>query len=202
MYDDISDNELLDKVADNEIATETLFEKYRPLITGIAKKIYYSNKVNGIEVNDLIQEGMVGFSIAINTYDETEQASFYTFARMCIIRKIMSSIYAACTQKHQILNESISVENISEDPITKEKIFSDYDSNPENLLISGENTKELMNEIEKGLTNLECEVFELKTAGFNYKEIAEILDKDPKSIDNAISRIKTKVNKYLESKKE
>ena len=202
MYDEISDNELLDKVADNEIATETLFEKYRPLITGIAKKIYYSNKINGIEVNDLIQEGMVGFSTAINTYDENAQASFYTFARMCIIRKIMSSIYTANTKKHQILNESISVENISEDPITKENIFSDYNSNPENLIISGETTRELMYEIEKELTDLEREVFELKTAGFNYKEIAEILDKEPKSIDNAISRIKNKVNRYLETKKE
>ena len=69
-------------------------------------------------------------------------------------------------------------------------------------MIAGERTKELIHDIEKGLTNLECEVFELKTAGFNYKEIAEILEKDPKSIDNAISRIKTKVSKYLKEKKE
>ena len=200
MYDGITDNELLDKVSDNELATEALFEKYRPLITGIAKKIYYSSKVSGVEVSDLIQEGMVGFSIAINTYNEKEEASFYTFARMCIIRRILSSITAANTKKHQILNESISVESISEDPSTKENIFSDYDSNPERLLITGENTKELIRNIEKELTNLECEVFELKTAGFNYKEIAEILEIDPKSVDNAISRIKTKINKYLKEK--
>ena len=147
MYDDITDNDLLDKVADNEIATETLFEKYKPLITGIAKKAYYTNQTSGIEVNDLIQEGMIGFSIAINTYDEKQDASFYTFARMCIIRRILSSISAANRQKHQILNESLSVENISEDLQTKEKIFSDYESDPEKLLISGENTKELMDEI-------------------------------------------------------
>ncbi|MBR3198532.1 MAG: sigma-70 family RNA polymerase sigma factor [Bacilli bacterium] len=200
MYEEITDNELLDKVSDNELATEALFEKYRPLITGIAKKIYYSSKVSGVEIADLIQEGMVGFSIAINTYNDKEDASFYTFARMCIIRRILSSITAANTKKHQILNESISVESISEDPSTKENIFSDYDSNPEKLLIIGENTKELIRDIEKELTNLECEVFELKTAGFNYKEIAEILEKDPKSVDNAISRIKTKINKYLKEK--
>ncbi len=202
MYDEITDNDLLDKVADNEIATETLFEKYQPLITGIAKKAYYNSQVSGIEVNDLIQEGMIGFSTAINTYDENENASFYTFARMCIIRRILSSISAANRQKHQILNESLSVENISKDPTTKEKILSDYESNPERLLISGENTKELMAEIEKELTALECEVFELKAAGFNYKEIAEILGKDTKSIDNAISRIKIKINKHLKNKKE
>ncbi len=200
MYEEISDNELLDRVSDNEMATETLFEKYKPLITGIAKKIYYSRKVSGIEIGDLIQEGMVGFSVAINTYNEEEEASFYTFARMCVLRRILSSINAANTKKHQILNESISVENISEDPSTKENIFSDYESNPERMLIAGENTKELMNKIEKELTNLECEVFELKTAGFNYKEIAEILDKEPKSIDNAISRIKNKASKYLNEK--
>ena len=74
MYEDITDNELLDKVSDNELATETLFKKYMPLINGIAKKIYYSSKVNGVEVGDLVQEGMVGFSIAINTYNEKEDA--------------------------------------------------------------------------------------------------------------------------------
>ena len=152
MYEEITDNELLDKVSDNELATEALFEKYRPLITGIAKKIYYSSKVSGVEIADLIQEGMVGFSIAINTYNDKEDASFYTFARMCIIRRILSSITAANTKKHQILNESISVESISEDPSTKENIFSDYDSNPEKLLIIGENTKELIRDIEKELT--------------------------------------------------
>ena len=201
MYDIINDYDLLDKVSDNEIATEKLFEKYKPLINKIASGAYYKNKKSGLELNDLIQEGMIGFSIALNTYDENKDASFFTFARMCIIRKISTSITKAKRQKHLILNESISVENLSADLNKKEKIFTDNDSNPENILITGENIREIMNEIEKNLTNLEKEVFELKTAGFNYKEIAELLEKNPKSIDNTMSRIRIKTNKYLKENK-
>ena len=202
MYEDINDNELLDKVSDNEMATEKLFEKYKPLITQIATKAYYKNQSSGFELNDLIQEGMIGFSIALNTYDETKDASFFTFARMCIIRKISTSLSTANRQKHQILNESISVENISNDFKGKDKIFKDEDSNPENILLSGENLKETMYNIEKELTDLEKQVFELKAVDFSYKEIAEVLDKDPKSIDNAIDRIRIKANKYLEKKQD
>lgn len=201
MYDNINDYELLDKVSDNELATEKLFEKYKPLINKIASKAYYKNQKSGFELNDLIQEGMIGFSVALNTYNENRDASFFTFARMCIIRKISSSITRAKRQKHLILNESISVENISDDLNKKEKILMDYDSNPENILITDENVREIMNDIERDLTNLEKEVFELRTAGFNYKEIAELLEKTPKSIDNAISRIKVKTNKYLKKNK-
>lgn len=201
MYDNINDYDLLDKVSDNEMATERLFEKYKPLINKIASKAYYKNKKSGLELNDLIQEGMIGFSVALNTYSDNKDASFFTFARMCIIRKISSSITKAKRQKHLILNESISVENISDDLNKKEKIFTDNESNPENILIIDEKIKEIKNNIEKDLTNLEKEVFELKTAGFNYKEIAELLEKTPKSIDNTISRIRIKTNKYLNENK-
>lgn len=201
MYDNINDYDLLDKVSDNEIATERLFEKYKPLINKIASKAYYKNKKSGFELNDLIQEGMIGFSVALNTYNENKEASFFTFARMCIIRKISSSITKAKRQKHLILNESISVENISDDLNKKEKVFTDNESNPENILITDENIREIMNDIERDLTNLEKEVFELRTAGFNYKEIAELLEKTPKSIDNTISRIRVKTNKYLKENK-
>lgn len=201
MYDNINDYDLLDKVSDNELATEKLFEKYRPLIRNIAAKAYYKNSNSGLDINDLIQEGMVGFSVALNTYDEKKDASFFTFARMCIIRKISTSLTSAKRQKHLILNESISVEKISEDLNVKDKIFSDHDSNPENILLSLENIKEIKSDIERDLTNFEKEVFNLKTAGFNYREIAELLEKSPKSIDNTMSRIKNKTNKYLKENK-
>ena len=201
MYEKINDNELLDKVSDNELATEKLFEKYKPLINKVATEAYYKNPKSGLEINDLIQEGMIGFSVALNTYDETKDASFFTFARMCIIRKIATSITSAKRQKHLILNESISVDNLSDETNAKEKLFTDNESNPENILLTMENVREIKTDIEKELTNLEKEVFELKTAGFNYKEIADLLDKNPKSIDNAISRIKTKANKYLKENK-
>lgn len=192
-YDEINDYELLDQVSENEIATETLYEKYQPLIKNIAFKAFYKNSNLGIELSDLIQEGMIGFSIAMNTFDENKETSFYTFARMCIIRRIISCIGMANRQKHMILNESISVEVMS-DSQSIEKILEDSESNPERVILSDENTRELVRKIEEELTGFEREVFELKTAGFNNKEIGELLEREPKSIYNAINRIKIKID--------
>lgn len=196
-YDDINDYEILSVVADNEEATEILFEKYKPLIVGLAKKTYGLFQNNGFDLNDLIQEAMIGFSTAINTFDENKDATFFTYAKTCIERRLYSLLKSASRFKHSPLNESYSVEDLANDNKSIENLLEDNNSNPENRLIDDENTKELVKNIQRKLTNLESTVFELKISGFTYKEIAEILDKDSKSIDNAISRIKTKVQKYL-----
>ena len=200
MYENLNDYELLDQVADNEFATETLFEKYKPLIYGIAKKAYYTRQNTGLEMNDLIQEGMIGFSIAINTFDDQKKTTFFTYARTCIMRRVNSTIVAANRLKHQILNESISVEILDSETNTDNQILSDTKNNPESLLIENENVQEIKKIIDCELTEFEKKVCDLKTSGFDYKEIAEILNKTPKSIDNAFSRIKAKIQKSLEKK--
>ena len=200
MYENLNDYELLDQVADNEFATETLFEKYKPLIYGIAKKAYYTHQNTGLEMNDLIQEGMIGFSIAINTFDDQKKTTFFTYARTCIMRRVNSTIVAANRLKHQILNESISVEILDSETNTDNQILSDTKNNPEILLIENENVQEIKKIIDSELTEFEKKVCDLKTSGFDYKEIAEILNKTPKSIDNAFSRIKAKIQKSLEKK--
>ena len=200
MYENLNDYELLDQVADNEFATETLFEKYKPLIYGIAKKAYYTHQNTGLEMNDLIQEGMIGFSIAINTFDDQKNTTFFTYARTCIMRRVNSTIVAANRLKHQILNESISVEILDSETNTDNQILSDTKNNPESLLIENENVQEIKKIIDSELTEFEKKVCDLKTSGFDYKEIAEILNKTPKSIDNAFSRIKAKIQKSLEKK--
>ena len=197
-YDDINDYEVLSMVADNEDATELLFKKYKPLIIGLAKKTYGMTQNTGFDLNDLIQEGMIGFSTAINTFDENKDTTFFTYAKTCVERRLYSLVKSASRFKHQILNESYSVEDLASDNKSLENLLEDSTSNPESQLIDNENTKELIKNIQKTLTNLESAVFELKISGFTYREIADILDKDSKSIDNAISRIKTKVQKYLE----
>lgn len=196
-YDNINDYEILSMVADNEDATELLFKKYKPLIVGLAKKIYNNTQNTGFDLNDLIQEGMIGFSTAINTFDENKDTTFFTYAKTCIERRLISLIKSASRLKHQILNESYSVEDLAQDSKSLENLLEDSSSNPESKIIDDENTNELIKNIQKQLTHLESAVFELKISGFTYREIADILDKDSKSIDNAISRIKTKVQKYL-----
>ena len=196
-YDEINDYEVLSMVADNEDATEILFKKYRPLLMGIAKKFHNLFKNTGYDFNDLVQEAMIAFSSAINTFDEKKDALFFTYAKTCVERRLYSLIKSSSRNKYQLLNESFSVDLLADDAKSLENLLEDSASDPENRLMENENIKEIIKNIEKSLTDLECEVFELKISGFNYKEIAEILDKDSKAIDNAIRRIKIKAKNYL-----
>lgn len=198
-YKDYNDYELLSYVREsNEEASEVLFEKYNPLIVATANRFYCYCKNTGLELNDLIQEGRLGLNLAINSFDEDKDTTFYTLARTCIERKMISIIVSARRQKHRVLNESLSLEGVAElnDSFTFEKSLEDNSYNPESILVDSENQEELISEIYSSLTSFEVQVAELKINGFDYREIAEILDKDIKSIDNAIQRIRAKLKKY------
>lgn len=197
-YRDYNDFELLSYVSEqNEEANEVLFEKYRPLIVATANRLYYYCKNTGLELNDLIQEGMLGLNLAITSFDNDKETSFYTYAKKCIERKIISLIVGAHRLKHKFLNESLSFELSDEgcETYISEKNLGDNSYNPESILLNSESAEELIKEVNKQLTDFEIQVFELKLNGFDYKEIAEILDKDTKSIDNALQRIKSKLKK-------
>jgi RNA polymerase sporulation-specific sigma factor len=194
---DYNDYELLNYVADhNEEAHTIIFKKYKPLIITIATKMIKSCNGLGLDINDLIQEGMIGLSIAINSFEEHKDTLFYTYASKCIRRKMISLIVAASRQKHRFLNESIPIEN-SDDTGTLDYLLSDNTINPEKLIVNSETEGELLDKVKKILTDFEWQVFELKINGFNYHEIADMLDKDDKSIDNASQRIKNKINSKI-----
>ncbi len=201
-YKDLNDFELVSYVADNEEVTDFLFEKYRPLISSLAKKLYKANQNIGLDYNDLVQEGMVGFSTAINTYSEHKDTLFFTYAKKCIESKMISMIVSASRLKHQILNNSLSMEAIDSEEFNNslDKIIGDKTSNPEDIAIDNENLLELINSLNQEFTDFESQVFDMKKSGFNYREIAEVLDVDPKKVDNALQRIKAKVRTYLKSK--
>lgn len=202
-YKDYNDNELVNYIYENsEEATEILYEKYKPLIVNMSTKmIKYCGNL-GLEVSDLIQEGMLGLNNAVNHYNENKNISFYTFAKTCIERQMISQIRSAKRLKHRILNESLSFEiDDSNEEVGLEYFFGDDEYNPENIVLGIEQNKDLLNDINQVLTPFEQQVFELKMSEFEYKEIAEILDKEPKSIDNAIQRIKIKIKKILDEKK-
>lgn len=197
-YRDYNDFELLSYVSDNnEEASEVLFEKYRPLINATANRLYYYCKNTGLEINDLVQEGLLGLNMAITSFNENKETGFYTYAKKCIERKIISLVVSARRLKHKFLNESLSLENNDESfqSYICEKNLEDNSYNPESILLNTESAQELISEVNKHLTDFEVQVFELKINGFEYKEIAEILDKDTKSIDNALQRIKSKIRK-------
>lgn len=203
MYKDYNDFELVDMIAENnEIAMTIMYKKYEPLIFTSAKRLFEYCNGTGLELNDLIQEGMLGLSKAIDSFTDKKDTLFYTYAKTCIERKIISSIITAKRLKHKILNESISIEKdiLNGEEITLENFLADQNGDPEKLILKKESEEEILAILEKEFTPFEKQVFELKKNGFEYKEIAEIMGKDPKSIDNALQRIRAKIKKYLSTR--
>ena len=193
-YKDYNDYELLNYIAENdEVATNIIYKKYEPLIYKISKKMLKYTKNTSIEINDLMQEGMLGLSKAIERFDQDSEASFYTYAKKCIERKILTFIVTSNRLKQRTLNESLSIDATYNSVNDVDYLFKSDVSNPESILISEEKRNELINQATKVLTDFELQVFELKIYGFDYKEIAEIVDKDYKAIDNALQRIRNKL---------
>ena len=197
-YKDYNDNELICYIGENnEDAMEIIYKKYEPIINNIANKIIKCYGTIGIEKNDLVQEGMIGLSNAIDSYKENKTPVFYSFAKMCIQRQMISAIRLSSTQKNKALNESFSFEN-NEEEITFQKVLKDDTKNPEKMYFSMENENKIIDIAKSKLTDFELQVFELRINNFDYNEIAQILDKDTKSVDNALTRIKSKLKKELE----
>lgn len=193
-YRDYNDNEVLSYIYENnEDAREILYKKYEPLIYSTATKYFKYCKSSGVELNDLVQEGMVGFTNAIDSFDESKEAMFYTYAKICIERKMASLVSLTRRKGNYVLNSCISFDDLE----MKQNILLDNSFNPEMQVIDKEQTEQLLSEIKELLTDFEIKVLELKISGFSYKEISCLLDKDTKAIDNALQRIKIKVKKKL-----
>lgn len=194
-YKDYNDNELISYIAEgNEDANNLLIEKYKPLITKMALEVLPYCRANGLELSDLVQEGMIGLNHAIMRYQEQGDILFYTYARLCIKRKMLSVAQGSNRAKNRILNESVSYDD---DETNLIKVLKDNNPSPEDAIIDLELEKDLIEKIKLELADFESQVFDLLVAGFHHQEIADLLDKDKKSIDNAIQRIKGKIKKVL-----
>lgn len=197
MYKEHNDYELLYLVSENnEDAKDIFFDKYRPIVELKAKKLYPCVINKGYELNDLIQEGMIGLSQAMNDYKEQKNVKFSTFASICIERQIMTFVRDVNRQKHKILNDSLSIDSTIDKkgrPL-KEIIFDEKNRNPEDSLIEIDEEVELLSKIKSLLTDKEYEVFELRKQGFSYQEIALLLNTTKKAVDGTISRIKSKIS--------
>lgn len=169
-YKNFNDYELLDYTYScNEDANDILIYKYRPLIISIATKmIKYSS--GGVDLNDLIQEGMLGLNDAINSYNENKEANFGTYAKICIERRINSLIKSTRRYKNKILNESVTLEN-DDDDFTLDRFLVDNKANPSELVESSEWEKETLNKLDRELTDLERQVFDLKRIIFHIKKL-------------------------------
>lgn len=191
----LKDEELIKLYRDgNEDAIDIIFERYKYLVRKKAKAMY----IAGGDNDDLIQEGMIGLYKAVRDYNEDRQASFATFAGMCINRHMMSAVTASNRKKNIPLNSYVSFDapaDGDEQSGTKlvEVLKPDNEQNPEYMFIDREHTRLLEDKIISALSVYEKKVLDMYLEGKDYIEIAKELNKQPKSVDNAIQRIRIKV---------
>ena len=171
--------------------TEALIRQYRNVVEAIAAK--YIN--SPLEYDDIIQEGMIGLFKAVRDYKSDKEASFYSFAQLCITRQLSSALEASNRKKHMPLNTYISFSQSDSDGTEFEEILQDDIASPEQLLIEKEKFKEFKEQLWNKLSNMEKKVLQLYLEGNNYTSIARMLGKSDKSIDNALSRIRQKLKR-------
>jgi RNA polymerase sporulation-specific sigma factor len=178
----------------NEDATNMLYKKYKPLIIRKSREVYKFLENKGVDINDVIQEAMIGFDEAIRDFNQDDNTLFYTFACICLDRQLRNVKLKFSRNKHRILNEAISFEDVGEEVNILDFVYDDND-NPENEILSEESNREFKKSISSILTEAELEVFNLRIKGYSNKEIAGILNKDVKSVDNTVQRIKLKIKR-------
>ena len=203
IYKNAKDEELV-LMAQNgyDEAQEYLLDKYKSLVRAKSRAYF----LIGADSEDIIQEGMIGLYKAVRDYNEEKNASFRSFAELCVNRQMITAIKAATRQKHQPLNSYVSLNK----PVYEEESEQTYMDflqsnsgsllNPEALLIGQENKSFLEDQMVKNLSSFETRVLVLYLQGRSYFEISRVLDKPEKSIDNALQRVKKKLERFLEEK--
>lgn len=198
-FEQVTDEELIVRLRDGEEQiTDYIMEKYKYLVRSKAGSMY----ILGADRDDLIQEGMIGLFKAIRDYDSGRDASFFTFAELCISRQMYSAVQAAGRMKHIPLNSYISlygssVENGEDERGNVIANLADQGLNPEDAVIDKENVEQLEKCMEQELSSFEKQVLDLHITGMSYSQIAKVLGKDEKSTDNALQRVRTKIKKML-----
>lgn len=194
-FNDITDNEAIMLVAEkDEDAKNLLYEKYNYIIDLVLKKYESAIKILQIDRKEIHSEALYGFSDALNCYNPDKDASLATFITLCIERRVMKIIKKFNTNQIKFDKESYSLDyTYDEFGMTLVDMISDNQKNDPLVNLSDEeNIKEIIDNINKSLSEFEQEVFKYMLQGLKYNDIAKILDKEPKQIDNTIQRVKNK----------
>lgn len=195
-YEQLTDEAVVELSAGGDKnATEYILSKYKNLVRARAKQYYLA----GADREDLVQEGMIGLFKAIRDFDNTKQASFLSFAELCVKRQILTAIKTASRQKHQPLNSYVSLSKTVYDDDAERTLVDmlvERDAvDPEEMFLRREKAHALGVKIDEKLSDLEKMVLSMYLDGMNYQEIAKELNRPPKSIDNALQRVKRKLEK-------
>ena len=179
------------------LAEEYLLDKYKNFVWARARSYF----LIGADHEDIVQEGMIGLYKAIRDYRPEKLSSFRAFAELCVTRQIITAIKTATRQKHIPLNSYVSLNkplfDEESDRTLMDVIMEGRVSNPEEILINQEDLIHVNDRIKRVLSSLEQQVLSAYLDGKSYQEIAETLGRHVKSIDNALQRVKRKLEKYL-----
>ena len=182
----------------DSFAEEYLLNKYKNFVRSKSRSYF----LIGADHEDIVQEGMIGLYKSIRDFKPEKLSSFRAFAELCITRQIITAIKTATRQKHIPLNSYISLNkplyDEESDRTLLDVIMEGRTSNPEDLIINRENLGNIHAKINEVLSGLEQEVLSAYLDGKSYQEIADTLGRHVKSIDNALQRVKRKLEKYLE----
>jgi RNA polymerase sporulation-specific sigma factor len=182
----------------DESALDALLGRYRHYARAKARSYFLA----GADREDIVQEGMIGLFKAVRDYEPQHNTAFRAFAELCITRQIITAIKTATRQKHIPLNSYVSLNKSFSDPEGEERpladsIVSKEVLDPADLVISAEEIAGIRDSVDKHLSDLETEVLSLYMDGKSYQEIADLLGRHVKSIDNALQRIKRKLEQHL-----
>ena len=200
LYGQFTDEELIHRLRDGEAPVmDYICEKYKPLVRSKAKSMF----ILGGDNEDLIQEGMLGLFKAVRDYDSGRDASFFTFADLCISRQLYTAVQASQRKKHVPLNTYISLysdmneQGDGDARDLAEALADKAQQDPEKLFLDKERVDYLEKTIDKELSSFEKEVLDLYLTGMSYSQIAKVLGREEKATDNALQRIKSKIKKML-----
>ncbi|MGG3999606.1 RNA polymerase sporulation sigma factor SigH [Anoxybacillus kestanbolensis] len=198
-YEQLEDEMIVELVhqGDSE-ALDYLIHKYKNFVRAKARSYF----LVGADREDIVQEGMIGLYKAIRDFKEDKQSSFKAFAELCITRQMITAIKMATRQKHIPLNCYVSLDKpIYEDDSARtlmDVLSGTKITNPEELIINREEFNHIEEKMTELLSDLERKVLLLYLEGRSYQEISEELNRHVKSIDNALQRVKRKLEKYVE----
>ncbi|MCU9594014.1 RNA polymerase sporulation sigma factor SigH [Caldibacillus thermolactis] len=201
VFDEMEDEQIVELVhKGNSEALDYLIHKFRQFVRVKARSYF----LIGADREDIVQEGMIGLFKAIRDYKDDKSTSFKAFAELCITRQIITAIKTATRQKHIPLNSYISLDkpvfDEESDRTLMDMLTGSQSLNPEELIISQEEFDRIEVKMNELLSDLEREVLALYLDGQSYQEISDELNRHVKSIDNALQRVKRKLEKYLDSK--
>ncbi len=199
-YENYTDEQLIDMLRNgDEAITDYICNKYKYLVRSKAKSMF----ILGADAEDLIQEGMIGLFKAVRDYDSGRDASFFTFADLCISRQMYTAVQASKRKKHIPLNSYVSIYGADADGAERtdrellEVLQDQAGRNPEEMVLDRERLEYLESAIERELSAFEKQVLDLYLTGMSYTQIAKVLGRDEKSTDNALHRLKGKIRKML-----